>query len=304
MDQEKLLGQAVVTVPIIHVTTCAIYLAGYSAGFGAHVGTLFGVGDLFGLSVTELFWTYLAGVMIPLVVLSPQLSPDYKSAQTKAQETGNPEIIRRIAWQDKIFVRMSFGLIAFMTVFYCFDLYISLQTDQRIPYMELSQPLAFVISFGWSAYATKLPTKRSANLLIAVVMTLAAMSFATGLSRGQGERRYPFKSFVDARPHCGGWVILRTVGDRMIALNRNDVRAVVTKECKVGLIMPRRAPFKSASLAQLTKEWWTGSPPPSITKLKSQPNKLARDQGKTLDVSAQQNLTNGQHRKQNDPKHQ
>lgn len=274
MDQDKLVGQAVVTVPIIHLITCAIYLAGYSAGFGANIGTIFSVGDLFGLSVSELFWTYLAGVVIPLVALSPQLRPDYKTAHARAQETGDAAIISRIAWQNKVFFRAILGMMALVTLASLFYLFISISLDQRIPYMELSQPFAFIISFGWSSYASKLPTKRTTDLLIAIIMTLALLSFATGLTRGQGERRYPVKSFIDARPSCGGWLVLRTVGERMIALNKDGLRAVITDECKPALLIPRRADFKQAALAELTTEWWRGpiQAKPAKASTKSAPN--------------------------------
>jgi hypothetical protein len=260
MDQEKLVSQAAITVPIIHVITCAIYLAGYSAGFGAHVGTLFSVGDLFGLSVADLFWIYLAGCVIPLIALSPQLKPGYKSAITRARETGDQSTIGRHERQERFYSRLWPGFFGLFFLFLLFDAFICYKTDQRIPYMELSQPIAFGVSRCWAGYAATLPTKRSTDLLVAVVMTLGLVSFATGVTRGQGERRYAYETFSDARPRCGDWVVLQTVGDRMIASNRTNIRAVITEECKAILVMPLRPAFKQATLAELISEWWRSSP--------------------------------------------
>ncbi len=258
MDQEKLISQSVIAVPVIHVTTCAIYLAGYSAGFGASVGTLFGAGDLFGVSVSELFWTYLAGVVLPLIALSPQLKPDYKSPRTRAAETGDQSIIDRVHSQDRLYLGIVYLGVAVWMLSTLASSFVALQTDHRFPYMECSNILAFGASFYWARYASTLPTSRATDLVITVLMALAIIAFGSGLSRGQGERRYPVAAFEGKRPLCGTWHVLRPVGERFIAVDSKGGRALINEACATSLAIPFRPSFKSASLIDLTGDWWNG----------------------------------------------
>lgn len=258
MDMEKAIGQFAIAIPIIHISTCAVYLAGYSAGFGSSVGMLFGPSDLFGLSVSELFWTYLAGIIMPLAIISPQFKPDYKTARTRADEIGDETIISRVKRTDIIIFRMIISFLSIFTILILFVTYIAVKFDHRIPYTELGNPLAFVSSFLTARYMSSFNTSRATNLILSSLLTFAVISFSTGLTRGQGERRYHAKNFTDSRPACGGWSILRTTGERYIAVASNNERAVLDADCRPVLRFPKRAPFASVTFAALTSRWWNG----------------------------------------------
>lgn len=276
MDIEKSIGQFAIAVPIIHISTCAIYLAGYSAGFGANIGMMFGASDLFGLSVSELFWTYLGGIIIPLITLSPQFKPGYKSAITRAYESGDQNIIDAANKSNSSFLKLILFILSLWTLFCLFYLFISLKLDQRIPYSELSNPFAFLVSFLFANYASNFKTSRTVDLIVASLLTFAIISFASGLTRGQGERRYGVTNFRDSRPSCNDWYILRTVGERFIAVAGNNHRAVINAECKPVLGFAERRPFASASLSDLTSDWWNGRTPRDQPSPNSKKDALVR----------------------------
>jgi len=256
MQIPKIIEQFPVVAPVMHLLVSAIFLTGYATGFGAGIGGLFGISDLFSLSLSDLALVYVGSLILPFVIVSSQLRPDYVSLGTRLSSSADPSDhnrLRIIQKSYKWFVRFIFAFWLLNIVPFTF---LAWKLDERIPYDVMSGVVAMSVSLGWMKYAQKLPTTQRADLIISLILSLLAGAFMVGLMRGQGERRYDISYFKHKKMECQGMVIIRPIGVRFLAVDDYSNRYIINDDCKKILSIPTRKIFRNMSLADMASEWW------------------------------------------------
>lgn len=253
MDANKIPAQLIVIAPIAHALVCFVFLYGYSTGFGANIGAFFAVTDIFAVSLNDLVVVYASGFLVPLLAISNQLKPDYKSFVQTVYESGNQTSIRNIKLIHKSLSVVIFLILALSFVFMIVFSALAIKYDYRLPFLYIGIFLPLVLALSWFSFSASLKTTFATDQFIAVVLTLFSTALVLGMATGQTERRASRDSFADYRVMCGNLVVLRAADERFIAVDPKNRRLMVNEDCQTKFVVPFRRPFEDVTYLELAR---------------------------------------------------
>jgi len=258
MNYEKLLGQLPVLAPIVHVLTCFIFLFGYSTGFGAGIGALFSFSDLFTISLTDVAYIYISGLLLPLAIVSARFQPGYRTIEHRWANSGTEE--DKIKLENRIKANRRLVTVIFSASIITFvpSAYLAIHFDQRIPYSELATPSCLGVTLATLHYLSKFQTSFKVDLIIAAMASLMVGAFLIGVARGQGERRYSTQVFSQNHISCGKYTILRPASGKFIAVDQAGKRIIIKDDCAIAYMVPNRPVFEDVGGLELAKRLFSG----------------------------------------------
>ncbi len=233
MDFDKLSGRIAIMVPIVHLTACGLYMAGYSAGFGGNIGGMFSAADFFTITIQHLVTTYVLSLGMPIaIILLRHRSGRAYAADLIAKEDDPVAKAAMVATRQWVINFTTWALPAFALFF--LTIFISQIWFGAIrDYHFMLTLIVLALLPTWWKTATRL------NLYgLPVEMAWCAFAFSVGviglgMNAGDRDRRLPYNVLSDARMSCGTHVILRPIGDRFISVTPDNRRHLINDECKV-----------------------------------------------------------------------
>lgn len=256
MELPKIAEQFPVLAPLFHLLLCAAFLCGYSAGFGAGIGGLFSVSDLFSLSLTDLIFLYIFGLLFPALFIAPHFQPNFVPLATRLARSNDPSDAQLLKFLRKTINWFLVALAAIWLLFLIPAIGLAIMYDQRIPYSDISGVIPAVVTFFWLKYSSNLTTKFRTDLITAALLSLIAGAMFFGLARGQEERRYSVDNFSTSYLKCGTMTVLRPISSRFLALDRYGRRWVIDESCKPIFHVPDRPAFQKVTPIELLVRWW------------------------------------------------
>lgn len=232
------LGTAIIVLPVAHLCAAALWIWGWTSGFGAEVAMFADARDVFSLSVSDLMWVYLGGLIGPLVLIGATSDREESEVEADLHEETDAEALNQQLAELRARVKKMRRRLRTMGVLSIGVGVISLlwTLDQS----HRGEPLGFFLSFAIGvpiglAVLSRFDISRFERThvaIAAVVVGLAWNATTTGIVSGQAARHATFEEAGRRSFRCEAGVVLRRLGDNFVVV-RSDNRKIVTDlECK------------------------------------------------------------------------
>lgn len=267
MDVEKFVGQLAISVPVMHVVACSLFLVGYSAGFGSEVASLFAVSDFFTISIDHLVRMYAIGIGLPLafLVYRHRSGFAYAADEIAAEEDCHKrEKLIQSRRNIQCFITCSLmilSLISISTIILSslYDIYriysfpvLVLTAAMSIPYWRICEKIGF---YGMRAEVA----------FISICFASALISM--GMDEGFSDRRSSISQLEGSAYTCGKYRVVGAVGQRFIAASTDRNRHVINEECEVLFDFPQTPTVRRMSIVDAVigsiRGWWIDKPAPN-----------------------------------------
>jgi hypothetical protein len=265
LDFDKFAGRFAVIVPIVHLVTCGLYMAGYSVGFGGNIGGLFSASDFFTITIQHLIATYVLSLGMPVIVILLRYRSGLTYASDIARRENDPvkkaELIAISKWANRflMWVLPLLGLNA-VVLLVC-----QMWTGAMPLYNLVFAFFSLVLMPAWWKAADLLKLYGLPVELAWCCCAFVVGVVGLGMDSGDRDRRMPYILLSDARMHCGDHAILSPIGDRFISVTPNNRRHLINDDCKVQFDFMPTAIIPQQSLYDLVKAKLDTKPQPERT---------------------------------------
>lgn len=252
MDIEKLAGRAALAAPVLHISTCTLYMYGYSVGFGSGIAGLFSISDFFTITLQHLVTIYALGLAIPTVTILARHRAGwaYISDSLPTGENGRT-IISKSLKITRFILHVTLFIYVMTPVAYLIS---SIVVDSFVSYFLINSFMGIGLLPVWWKLSDTLRFYGLSAEIAFVLVIFASSVIAQGVDAGQGDRRFRYDRLSEDRLKCGEHVILAPIGERFLAATRDGSRQVIDDECKVHFSFEKRPPFREGSLYDLVWE--------------------------------------------------
>ena len=218
-------------IPLAHVCLTAIYIIGYSSGFGHNISTLFTVDDIFVTGISEMFPIYWITIVLPVIYMLSRNSAKYPFAEDQIEAIADVAERKRQRRRLKNVRRIIGALVVVFPALFLFNAYRYYQSTGVVDAIVLFY--AFWIPAGllytwWSNHKFK---NRYIRDLLEMSVVSICFAYAMGFSHGQRDLKLPYAAF-NHRMRCGDLILLSKVGDFNIAVGIDDRRKIIDAECE------------------------------------------------------------------------
>lgn len=246
------LSQIAVIAPAIHLFISFVFITGYSLGFGGGVGTLFSITDIFSITLTDIYYVYIFGFIIPLLSIIDKLIVDRHKENNTNKDSLNFFNIFELSGKT---VRVTLLLIMIISIlFVLFYFYIANYFKALMPYnliqAALIISLPYILMIDGENSSIRLKRRTIALLIVGLILS----SLASGLSQGQLERRYSISHFEN-RVFCSDFKILRSTSQGLIAVSKNGDRIIIDSKCQTIFKFPHRTIANEPDFFDLAKRF-------------------------------------------------
>ncbi|WP_019052943.1 hypothetical protein [Sphingobium xenophagum] len=250
-DVEKLIGRATLAVPVLHVLTCGIYIAGYSAGFGGNIGGMFSASDFFTITIQHLIMIYVLGLIFPtgFILLRHRAGKTYAADEIEREE--NPTRKTRLISDRKFIVGFMDWFLPSVGLVMIAMLFCQFWTGARIEYYMTFNMILLALMPTWWRLASYfrfygLPAEITWCVFVFIIGVLGV-----GLNAGDKDRRAPYMFLANGHMRCKEQVILNPIGDRFISVTADNRRHIVADDCNVRFDFEAAPTFAEGSLYDL-----------------------------------------------------
>jgi hypothetical protein len=239
IDIDKIATRYTVFVPVLHLVSCGLYIAGYSTAFGSNIGGLFSASDFFTITIQHLIMTYIVGLGMPLlVILARHRSGKTYAADLIAKED-DPIKKAAMAENNRKTVKFIQWVLPLASLLPIALLLCQIWTGaMREYYLVLNFVLMALLPTLWNT-ASRLGFFGVRVEFAWVGLAFAVGVYGLGLNSGDRDRRLPFSAFADSHMQCKKHFILRPIGSRFISVTSDDRRHLVDDKCEVKFTFPR-----------------------------------------------------------------
>jgi hypothetical protein len=256
---EKIAGRATLLIPVVHLVTCGLYMAGYSLGFGGNIGGLFSASDFFTITIQRLISTYVMSAGLPALILfvRHRSGKPYISDEIAAE----PDESRRDRLlKTAVLVRLTANVV-FITNFiiWCIILIAEIYADYWIEYYLFSTMTILALFPIWWKIAERLKFYGMPVEIAWCIFSFAVGVVGLGLNSGERDRRISYTELVQNRMHCATHVVLTPIGTRFLSVTPDGIRHIINDECKILFDFEKRPNFSKGTLYELVMRKWTGN---------------------------------------------
>lgn len=250
-DVEKLIGRATLAFPVLHVLTCGIYIAGYSAGFGGNIGGMFSTSDFFTITIQHLIMIYVLGLIFPTVFILLRHRSGKTYAADEIEREQDPTRKARLISDRNFIVGLLDRFLPFVGLVMLGILFCQIWTGSRVEYyMTLNMILMAFMPTWWRAAGYFRFYGLQAEITWCVFVFIIGV-LGVGLNAGDIDRRAPYSSLANGHMRCKEQVILNPIGERFISATKDNRRHIVDDDCKVRFDFEPAPIFAEGSLYDL-----------------------------------------------------
>lgn len=248
MDWEKSLQRLALIIPAVQITTCGLYIIGYSVGFRNQIGSLFSISDFFTITFNQLIMLYTSSIIVPSMMLLMRHRSGMTYAQDIIEATKDPFELRRELARLSFTRRCIIGILAFMfgmsSIVLIANILVAGFPIYQIFLIFLALSLTAI--FHIEAKKHEIYGVRAELIWIGIVFLVAVFGFA--LDQGIRDRRLEYTKLGTSYYYCNKMKILSPIGENYIAVGPNQSRFIIDKDCKVIFSFPKTEPLFDGSL--------------------------------------------------------
>lgn len=259
-DVDKIIGRLAIIVPVLHLTSCGLFMAGYSAGFGGGVGGLFSPSDFFTITIQYLILIYALSLGVPtlLTVARHRLGwASYQDIIEKETDQIRKEKLRSNGEFTKVVLVVSIWIsLALFGLIFALSIWVGAIRDHYVMFMFFAvslAPLWWKVSNHFDI--PMLPSELALNAVLFVVAVIGI-----GMDRGDRDRRLPFELVVSKTMQCNDHRILRPIGERFISVTPDNRRYIINDECETQFVFETVPIYSPKPLGDLVVEKFNESP--------------------------------------------
>lgn len=237
MDQDKILSRVALIAPFAHFVVCALYIYGFSLGFGLSISGLFSATDFFIVTLQNLIVIYPVALMLPATIWYFQhksATDDDAGIVPLTEFSGRRKLFLVIVILICLFVFFWFAISRMQGFF--FSWYLLLQAV-----LVFSMP--FVVHFSSRA---RISRARMSLVLNCAMFFLAVV--ALGIEKGDLYRRGSAAHLANSEMKCGGHTVLLPIGERFLAVGSDGNRYVINEDCKVVFMFEKARLYRDAGI--------------------------------------------------------
>gem|GEM_PF-1753684 len=230
-------GNILVALPFVHVAISTLFLVGYCAGFGAHLGRYVRPEDIFAISISEVVMIYLI-IIVQVALFSRIAGPTPRKAKSGRETYGppSPHIFR--PWVGSLA-----SLLVVVTL-------IVALTGYAIGQSVRPSVIAIVLVFEIIVRAKRNAADRRAFFYRMLAVTLI-VPVVMGAEYGQDDR-HKARRANDGLMKCGESHIHRPIGGKLLGYNEKS-HALFDEQCKPVLIVPEIDPVMPRETTEAIK---------------------------------------------------
>lgn len=273
-DFEKIAARVTLLIPIVHLVTCGLYMAGYSLGFGGNIGALFSTSDFFTITIQRLISTYVMSAGLPAFILfvrhrsgKPYISDEIAAEQDESRK-------RRLQnTANLINLMLNVGFTAIFTlwiIIFIAQIYADYWIDY---YMFLTTTILALFPIWWKV-ARRLNFHGMPVEIAWLILSFAIGVVGLGLNSGERDRRFSYTELFQHRMHCATHVVLTPIGTRFLSVTPDGTRHIINDECKILFDFQKRPAFSKGTLYELVLRKWANKKDQRSDKA-THPNKQA-----------------------------
>ncbi len=235
----KTVFECLVAIPVFHLIVTGLYLIGYHLSAGGRLYVFTGTSDIFSASIADVGPTYISVLTLPIFVIlwiraSSGAWTDQEAALLQPEGEARETALRKFRSSKKIF-RLQVLLLLAAQILFCGMFYFrwGYIPIGLLGFMTL---LLFAMGNVWFANRLNIPSPWfHVTFLVGAALLLSVFG---GLSRGQIDRRYSYAEAISVVPTCRGFAILRPLGDKFLAISRENRHLVVDSSCQPFASLP------------------------------------------------------------------
>lgn len=217
-DYEKSIGRATLAIPLIHVVTCGLYIAGYSAGFGGNIGGMFTASDFFTITIQHLLTTYVLSLALPISYIFVR----HRSGKTYAVDLiaaeDDPERKAEMIATRQWIVKFSTWALPLIAVVPVSSFILQIWTDARLEYYLTLTSVSLALLPLWWTFANRLNFHGLPVELAWCVFVFIVGVLGLGLNSGERDRRLAYGDLAKGRMFCGSHVIVARLASDLFLL--------------------------------------------------------------------------------------
>lgn len=253
MDFDKVVGRSAIGIPVLHVVTCGLFIAGYSAGFGGTIGGMFSASDFLTITLQHLVATYLFGLGIPIALVLLRHRAGYSYATDLIAKEEDPAAKERMINAHLLTVRFLTIAVRGAAVVTIVGFICQFWTDSKRDYYLTANAVMLGLSPNFWYAASRLKFYGLPAEVVFCILIFAVGVFTLGMNVGDGDRRMPYDLLRPSRMYCGSHTILTPVGARFISATPDNRRHLIDEECNIQFDFVHAPVIPKAALYDLVK---------------------------------------------------
>jgi len=237
------LPKVVLSLSLLHLSACILFILGYGFGFGGNIISLFAPEDIFGVGLKDLAFIYAASIILPVTFKMARLRSKHPYASDKVEAIENSDdrerarahlsAIRRIL----LIIVVAFVLLATAMAIYAFI------AGNPIGYIFASWPLVLIISISQEKIKEIFNIDYQVAEAIDTLFVLFISALSFGALFGARDRDSRFSDFLEGSLFCQEFAVIRSISDYFIATSDGDEKVIIDSNCEVVFTFgPQRSP--------------------------------------------------------------
>lgn len=225
--------QALIVMPVVHLALCALFLFFYQFSFGHGLSEFYSASDILRVSYRDIGPAYLAFILA--LTLGIPLGFLYHS--DNKYTSGRKSILSRQSFIGIIIAIAGFGL--FINSFVWARIHwIFLEKLPISSFITVIMGVGFII-FGVGVFKDKM---KEIHFFTTILIFPIIITSWVGASYAEVDKIQYYKELLPERPICKRTVILRSLGEHFLAVDRWDRRIIIDSNCNEKFYL-MRGPF-------------------------------------------------------------
>jgi len=217
--------QALLYIPAFHIALCFIFLAFYAYGFGRSIETFYSPSDVLHVSFKDIAGGYVSALIV--MIIGYYVGTFIRGRHEKALSSGQTGLTFPISmtlfWLVILNINFFVILFSYAVLYY----YISGKIAISIIVASIFAVIHFV--FVWRQVRNFGSLKSILLILAAYPPFLVAFS---GAQAGELDSIGSYQMAQSSGPVCGNYAIIRALGDRFLAVGKDNQVVIVNEDCE------------------------------------------------------------------------
>lgn len=234
------LPKLILSISLLHISACVLFILGYSFGFGANIISVFEPEDIFRVGLKDLVLVYLTACLVPAVGKLTRLRSDKPYAQDFVEQiedqSSRAKALESLGVTRKLVTLSAYCIIAIATIGAIYSFWIG----NPAAYVLATWPIFILLPLWQEKIKSALKIDHQVFEAIDFLAILFLSALAFGAYIGQGDRAFAANALTQDTIFCENYAIVRSVSDLYIAKDGSTGTFLLDAECQVVFTIPPR----------------------------------------------------------------
>lgn len=226
------LPKLVLSLTILHLSACVLFILGYAVGFGGNIISLFRPNDIFTVGLKDLAFVYLTVSAIAVVKLIRIVS-DKPYASDKVEAIDDPQerakARQTLMYTQRILTIFGYCFVAITAILTIYGFWI----DARFKYVVMTWAIMMLIILQQDTIKKAFNLEYKTFEIVDFVLTLYLVSATFGAIAGSAHKASKYDRYSESTIFCQKFAIIRSISDYFIAIDDQDEKLIINSRCEV-----------------------------------------------------------------------